>query len=128
MATTKKKNGRKLATGDGPSPIDLLVGKRLKERRTEKGLSQSAVGEFLGVTFQQVQKYERGVNRLSSGMLHAAAELLGVPVNYFFAPAAPTDEIPSDRATLEFAKLFQRLPVRHRPLLRHFMKAMGEVA
>ena len=63
---------------------DAKAGQRLRIRRTELGLSQSAIAERLGVTFQQVQKYENGTNRLSGGRLQQLAGFLEVPVTYFF--------------------------------------------
>lgn len=68
-----------------PHPIDIHIGQRLRMRRTELGLSQEKVSESLGVSFQQLQKYERGVNRMSCSRLFLLAQSLGVPVNYFFA-------------------------------------------
>jgi transcriptional regulator with XRE-family HTH domain len=64
--------------------VDAMAGQRLKIRRTELGISQAVVAERLGVTFQQVQKYENGANRLSGGRLQQLTELLQVPVTYFF--------------------------------------------
>ena len=64
--------------------VDNHVGSMLRTRRQELGLSQTAVAERLGVTFQQVQKYERGMNRISASRLHDLCEILGVPVEYFF--------------------------------------------
>jgi transcriptional regulator with XRE-family HTH domain len=64
--------------------LDATAGQRLRIRRTELGISQTAVGDELGVTFQQVQKYENGTNRLSGGRLQQLADLLQVPVTYFF--------------------------------------------
>ena len=63
---------------------DGLVGARLRMRRNELGLSQSDIAKALGITFQQIQKYENGTNRISAGRLTAAAAALGVPVTYFF--------------------------------------------
>lgn len=65
-------------------PIDTHVGKRLRQRRTILGLSQEAVGNAIGVTFQQIQKYERGVNRIGSSRLFEFSKILSVPVAYFF--------------------------------------------
>ena len=64
--------------------VDNHVGSIFRMRRQELGLSQTAVAERLGVTFQQVQKYERGMNRISASRLHDLCEILGVPVEYFF--------------------------------------------
>lgn len=67
-----------------PHNIDILVGRQLRLRRTILGLSQEAVGNPVGLTFQQIQKYERGVNRISAGRLYQFARILSVPVSYFF--------------------------------------------
>jgi len=67
-----------------PHPVDVHVGKRLRLRRTILGLSQEAIGKAIGVTFQQVQKYERGVNRMGSSRLYEFSKILTVPVSYFF--------------------------------------------
>jgi transcriptional regulator with XRE-family HTH domain len=65
-------------------PVDLHVGRRLRMRRVALGLSQQRLAERLGVTFQQVQKYERAANRISASTLFALASALRVPVSYFF--------------------------------------------
>jgi transcriptional regulator with XRE-family HTH domain len=67
-----------------PNPIDVHVGKRLRLRRTLLGMSQERLGELLGLTFQQVQKYERGVNRIGSSRLYELGQILDVPVSFFF--------------------------------------------
>ena len=64
--------------------VDNHVGSMFRTRRQDLGLSQTAVAERLGLTFQQVQKYERGMNRISASRLHDLCEILGVPVEYFF--------------------------------------------
>ncbi len=65
-------------------PIDMVVGERLMKRRRLMGYSQSEVAEATGVTIQQIQKYEKAVNRISSSRLYKLARLLKVPVSYFF--------------------------------------------
>ena len=65
-------------------PVDVHVGKRLRLKRTILGLSQEVIGEAIGVTSQQVQKYERGVNRLSASRMYDFAKQLGVEISYFF--------------------------------------------
>ncbi len=67
-----------------PNPIDVHVGKRLRLRRTLLGMSQERLGDLLGLTFQQVQKYERGVNRIGSSRLYELGQILDVPVSFFF--------------------------------------------
>lgn len=67
-----------------PNPIDIHVGSRVRLRRLLLGLSQEKLGDELGVTFQQVQKYERGANRIGASRLYRVAEVLQVPVGFFF--------------------------------------------
>ncbi len=71
----------------GPDPIDIHVGQRVRARRKMLGLSQTQLGHELGVTFQQVQKYERGTNRIGSSRLFRMSNTLDVPVAYFFEGA-----------------------------------------
>ena len=66
------------------NPIDIHVGKRLRLRRTIVGISQEKLAETLGITFQQVQKYEKGINRIGSSRLFDISKTLNVPVNFFF--------------------------------------------
>ena len=68
-----------------PDPVDIEVGHRIRIERLSRGLSQTALANQLGVTFQQVQKYEKGVNRVGAGRLTKIAEVLGVQVSTFFA-------------------------------------------
>ena len=68
-----------------PDPVDVEVGHRIRIERLSRGLSQTALANQLGVTFQQVQKYEKGVNRVGAGRLTKIAEVLGVPVSTFFS-------------------------------------------
>ena len=67
-----------------PNPIDKHVGSRVRMRRMLLGLSQEKLGEKLGVTFQQVQKYEKGMNRIGASRLQSIAEILDVPPSFFF--------------------------------------------
>lgn len=71
-----------------PSGIDRLVGQRLRWRRRELRLTQEKLGELLNLTFQQVQKYEKGVNRISAGRLYEIAAALGVQIAYFYEGAS----------------------------------------
>lgn len=66
------------------NPVDVIVGKRIRERRVAIGITQQSLGKALGITFQQVQKYEFGSNRVSAGRLYDIATLLKVPVSYFY--------------------------------------------
>jgi transcriptional regulator with XRE-family HTH domain len=81
---------------DKPNPVDVQVGSRVRLRRNMLGLSQEKLGTAIGLTFQQVQKYERGANRIGASRLHELSRVLDVPVSFFFdnldpvrAPAIP---------------------------------------
>jgi len=80
------------------NPIDAQVGSRVRLRRMLVGMSQEKLGEMLGLTFQQVQKYEKGVNRIGAGRLFEVAHILGVPISYFYEDVA-NDQPPSSHTT-----------------------------
>ncbi|MBW3097650.1 helix-turn-helix domain-containing protein [Pseudohoeflea coraliihabitans] len=85
MIETKKK----------PNPIDVHVGSRVRLRRTMLGMSQEKLGEALGITFQQIQKYEKGTNRVGASRLQNISTILNVPVSFFF------EDAPSDVGTAQ---------------------------
>ena len=116
-----------------PNEIDRLVGSRVRQRRMQRGMSQDELAEQLGVTVVQVQKYEKGVNRIGAGRLHKIAGLLGAPIGTFFevhmgvggaegGPAAPDPSVFADRETIALALAFHRIT---RPQLR---RALIELA
>ena len=72
-----------MADRRNPSPLDRIVGQRLRAARQLRKLSQERLGEMLGVSFQQIQKYEKGTNRLSATRVHEIAEVLSLPVEVF---------------------------------------------
>ncbi len=72
-----------------PSPIDVHVGSRVRLRRTLLGMSQEKLGQAIGLTFQQVQKYERGANRIGASRLYDLSRVLDVPVSFFFDDMSP---------------------------------------
>ncbi|MDM9620600.1 helix-turn-helix transcriptional regulator [Rhizobium sp. S96] len=77
--------------------IDAYVGERVRTRRKSLGISQGVLAESLGITFQQVQKYEKGTNRIGAGRLQRIAEILGVPVGFFFeGDGAPSPDIKTE--------------------------------
>ena len=108
----------KYGRGTGvPNPIDVHVGGRIRMRRLLLGMNQETLANALGLTFQQVQKYEGGANRVSASRLSAMAEILGVPISYFFGDlqAEDADLSPEDRKwrehlqrpeTIEFIRLY----------------------
>src|SRR6201994_4101758 len=73
------------------NPIDVQVGNRVRIRRMLIGMSQEKLGDLLGLTFQQVQKYEKGVNRIGAGRLYEIARILGVPIDFFYEGVAGTE-------------------------------------
>ncbi|MCR4268736.1 helix-turn-helix domain-containing protein [Nitratireductor sp. ZSWI3] len=79
-----------------PNPIDIHVGGRIRLRRNMLGMSQEKLGESLGITFQQIQKYEKGTNRVGASRLQAIASVLSAPVSFFFegAPGEDTESAP----------------------------------
>lgn len=76
----------------GPDPVDVFVGAKIRERRLMLGMSQENLGDRLKISFQQLQKYERGANRVSASTLHRLTQILDAPVSYFF-DGAPIDEV-----------------------------------
>ncbi|XSG81572.1 MAG: helix-turn-helix domain-containing protein [Methyloligella sp. ZOD6] len=96
--------------GKKPNPVDAHVGSRVRLRRMLLGMSQERLGESMGLTFQQVQKYEKGVNRIGASRLFQISKILDVPVQFFFEEApqfdgsAPTGmaEAESETFILEF--------------------------
>ncbi|PPR10766.1 MAG: hypothetical protein CFH41_01341 [Alphaproteobacteria bacterium MarineAlpha11_Bin1] len=80
----QEKEGSPFGAEGGPNVVDVHVGSRVRERRKILGLSQEKLGEALSLTFQQVQKYERGANRIGASRLYHISEILDVPIDYFF--------------------------------------------
>ena len=103
----KTKSARKpLRYGRGtgiPNPIDVHVGKRMRMRRLFLGMNQETLADALGLTFQQVQKYEGGANRVSASRLSAMADILGVPISFFFGDLSldGESETPEERESRE---------------------------
>ena len=127
----------------GPEPVDVHVGSRIRLRRTRLGMSQQKLGEAIGLTFQQVQKYEKGTNRVGASRMQQLSDVLDVPVSYFFdemngalaaAPATSTrgsdDKDPMvKRETLELVRAYYKITndkVRKR--LFEMTKALAKAA
>ena len=110
-----------------PNPVDIHVGKRVRLRRTLLGMSQEKLGKAINLTFQQVQKYERGTNRIGSSRLYQLSQVLETPVSYFFdelpieitatkSPGLTDNKVPSfqgdplvKRETLELVRAYYRI-------------------
>ena len=105
----------------GPNSIDKIVGQNIRMHRLAKGLSQTELGERLGLTFQQVQKYEKGSNRVGSGRLFEIAGVLGVNVTVFFAGGERIGrassqsllDLLSEPHSLRLAQAFSRISDKH---------------
>ncbi|MEG8098774.1 helix-turn-helix domain-containing protein [Candidatus Liberibacter brunswickensis] len=87
-----------------PNPVDINVGKRIRLRRMMLGMSQEKLGECLGITFQQVQKYEKGVNRVGASRLQHISEVLESPISFFFDDSSTThsDESSEESNVIDF--------------------------
>lgn len=112
-----------------PHPVDVHVGARIRHRRMSIGISQEALAERLGLTFQQVQKYERGANRVSASRLWQIAHILSVPVGWFFQEMPGTDDEPDvptrlfERVDVQIATLSAKLGLDFRRALLEFLRA-----
>lgn len=97
VGTVSRRASRGRTPSGRPNPIDVHVGARVRLRRTLMGMSQEKLGELLGLTFQQVQKYERGANRIGASRLYDLSRVLDVPVSYFFDDMSGDVEAASPR-------------------------------
>lgn len=141
----------KTVGANGPRPVDVHVGIRLRQRRTLLGMSQTDLGKALGLTFQQVQKYERGANRIGASRLYQIGNVLDVSVSYFFdempgevkntsgdfakpsragsIEAAQAADPMSQRETLELARAYYRIEDPHvRKRVIDLIKSIGDSA
>ncbi len=129
---------RRRAYIDGPDPIDVFVGSRVRARRVGLRLSQTKLGDALGITFQQIQKYENGANRIGASNLYKIAKTLGVEVSYFFQdmPNDATETGDGDKQTGKGqglsdrpAALFEHDPMNSREainLMHNFFRIKNE--
>lgn len=123
-------------------PVDTYVGSRLRLQRTLMGMSQEKLGNSVGLTFQQIQKYERGLNRIGASRLYQFCKALDVPVSFFFdempgdmgsqpfstsqVQKATYDEDMSRRETLELVRAYYRIDNRNtRKRIYELVKAVG---
>src|SRR4051794_17269243 len=118
---TPRRSGR-----PGAQDIDRHVGARVRERRIMLGLTQQQLGELIGTTYQQAHKYEKGLNRIAAGRLHALARALGVEPGYFFEglgePARPTAQ---QRRLLELGRSFAALPRRQQEAITELARVLA---
>jgi len=121
-------------TKRGPAPEDEEVGRKIRIRRIEINLSQKELGDALGVSFQQIQKYEKGVNRISMGRLSEIARRLDVPLSYFFSAEnnaqREVDELITidTKLSIRLLQAYQRIPEgQRRPLILLMERMAGDV-
>jgi len=109
--------------------VDRHVGARVRERRIMLGLTQQQLADLIGVTYQQAHKYERGINRVSAGRLYEIAQVLSVPVGYFFdgLQGEGTRPVsPRERMCLELARNFAQIPnERHQEALSQLARVLA---
>ena len=129
------RNGKKPAsvTKRGVTPTDRLIANRLKARRLELHMSQDELGKRLGVRFQQVQKYEKGVNRLGAGRLHQVCQILETNIDYFMGDLSDGKSmVPSKLAVfmatkdgLDMAEAMMRLNQPHQRAVIALARTLG---
>ncbi len=112
-APARPRQRRRTIVVDGPHPIDVYVGARIRLQRVMRGLTQSELAELVGISFQSVQKYERGENRVSASRLHEFSAALGVPEQFFFDgvggdTAAPAEAAPDHAISASEGKELHR--------------------
>lgn len=115
MRQSRVANGRVrnlTAEDEAPDPVDISVGGRLRQRRTLLGMSQEKLGRAVGLTFQQIQKYERGVNRIGASRLLQLSRVLGVPIAYFF------DDVPAPKSGRAAQQAVTAAPAQDDPFSR----------
>jgi transcriptional regulator with XRE-family HTH domain len=123
---------------DGPHPVDRHVGRRVCEKRIALGYNQSDLGRAVGVTFQQIQKYEKGTNRVSASKLYDIARFFQTDVAYFFQglgdarPGMAEDgagfehEFPATRHSVEIARLAPRLSPKNQKLALDLIRQLAD--
>lgn len=117
-------------------PVDAYVGKRVRQRRWMVGFTQQQLGDAVGIKFQQIQKYETGMNRISSSRLWDIAEALDVPVAFFFDGydgSALTDgkeqgDLLADKEALELVRSYYAIPENQRRKLFDLARVLSDVA
>ena len=127
----KRRRPHRVVSKDGPDPVDIHVGKRIRERRVSLGLSQANLGEYLGLTFQQIQKYEKGVNRISASKLWVLSNLFEVPVEWFFEGLGKAGKGQKDVMTKpgvrQLSRYYSACPVSIRNSLRALFRATADM-
>lgn len=126
---TPKDDVKSARPANRANDTDRHVGSRIRERRIMLGLSQQQMADLIGVTYQQAHKYERGINRISAGRLYEIAQVLGVPVSYFFEgldTQRASDLTARQRMCLELARNFSVISnEKHQDALSQLARALA---
>jgi transcriptional regulator with XRE-family HTH domain len=121
-------------------PVDIHVGKRLRHRRWMVGMTQQQLAEKVGIKFQQIQKYETGMNRISASRLHDVAAALEAPVSFFFegldgqetpaeqTPAVAQGDLLADKEALELVRSYYAIPAEQRRRLFDLARVLSHAA
>ena len=127
----KRRRRPRIVLRDGPDPVDVPVGRRIRERRLSLGMSQEALGECLGLAFQQIQKYERGVNRISASKLWALSHFFEVPIDWFFDGLGKAGKGQKDVMTRpeahQLARYYSACPASTRKRLLALIRATADM-
>lgn len=116
-------------------PVDIHVGKRIRHRRWMIGMTQQQLADKVGIKFQQIQKYETGMNRVSASRLWDIAETLGVEISFFFeglsegaAPVPAQADIMADKEALDLVRSYYAIPEAQRRRLFDLARVLSEAA
>lgn len=116
-------------------PVDVHVGKRVRHRRWMVGMTQQQLADKVGIKFQQIQKYETGMNRISASRLWDIAEALEVPISFFFEglseqqiPAVTEGDILADKEALELVRSYYAIPETQRRRLFELARVLSDAA
>ncbi len=124
-------------------PVDVHVGKRVRHRRWMVGMTQQQLGDIVGIKFQQIQKYETGMNRISASRLWDIAQALGVSISFFFegfdgeesvaetvavAPETQRGDLLADKEALELVRSYYAIPEAQRRRLFDLARVLSDVA
>ncbi len=115
-------------------PVDVHVGKRIRHRRWMIGMTQQQLAESVGIKFQQIQKYETGMNRVSASRLWDISDTLGVPVSFFFEglrdnaddAAAPSADLLADKEAMELVRSYYAIPETQRRRLFELARVLSD--
>ena len=127
----KRRRRPRTVLRDLPDPVDIHVGKRVRERRLSLGMSQADLGEYLRLTFQQIQKYERGANRISASKLWALSNFFEVPIEWFFDGLGKAGkgqkDVMTKPETRQFVRYYSACPESTRNHLRALIRATADI-